>query len=114
MVNFKIDDTEFREYFDRFKDKQKMSALAQKCIDFVYDEAIHFVHIDTGELLMSIDKIPVRYSSSGYEGEVFATSMHGVYEENRGGDHAFMTRAEQSLDTVFDNIVEDWWNENFE
>lgn len=113
MVSYKIDDSEIVGYLNRFKDRKRMAGLAQKCIDFVYDEAIHFVHIDTGELLYSIDKVPVRYGSSGYEGEVFATSMHGVYEEARGGDHAFMSRAEESLNVVFDNLVEEWWNENF-
>lgn len=114
MVNFKIDSSELEEYLLRFKDHGRMSSLGERYLTEIYNEAIHFVHVDTGELMMSIGRTPVTYAGGGYNGEVFATSDHGIYEEARGGEHAFMTQAVQSAETLFPYIIEEWWNENFE
>lgn len=114
MVSFDIKTSELDEYLGRFSKPEAFMDLVNSCVQEVYNEAIHFVHVDTGELLMSIDKIPVTYKGSGYEGGVIATSEHGKWEELRGGDHAFMTLATQSLETLFPYLLEEWWNDKFE
>lgn len=110
MVNFTIDLSQFKWFTERVKDTSLFLPLIDRFEQEVYDEAIHFVHIDTGELLMSIRKDEPRIDGDNIKGEVYATSIHGVYEEARGGEHAFMSLAVQSAEVLKDNIVEEWWN----
>lgn len=70
----------------------------------LFETSQELVHVDTGELKAS-GRVEMSSAGATVTGKVIYEAPQGYFEEQRGGDHAFLTRAAQLTDRVFDEAA---------
>lgn len=114
-LEFKLDDKNLRMRFRKMKNKAIYQEMTNEITQEISEIAYMYAHVDTGEMQDSIYSTPAK---GGWQaiGTVGAMSDHAIYEEGRGGDHAFLTNAieyyeQKVLDSNLQEFLEELINE---
>ena len=79
--------------------------------DVMFDRSQQYVHVITGELKSSGKAAAVKVGPGEVTAEIEYDAPYAIYEEQRGGSHAYLTRAFQSTSDLFEHALPKAWEE---
>lgn len=92
-----------REIIDKGRDEWTAA------MEMFYDRTQEFAHVLTGEMKSS-GEVEVTFGSGEITGTLTYDSEHAVWEEQRGGSHAFITRGWEATESMFERAFPDMWS----
>lgn len=81
----------------------------QAAADLMFDKSQQFAHVLSGEMKASGEPAEVTIKPLEVVATIEYTSDHAIYEERRGGSHAYLTRAFAETSRMFEEALPAAW-----
>lgn len=102
----------WRDGFERLPDDAATEGVRQLRVatDLFFSKTQQFVHVLSGDLKASGDSAVVREGDEVH-GEVEYTEPYAQIEEDRGGEHAYMSRGWEAAADAYETAMGRVWSE---
>ena len=81
----------------------------KQAADVMFDRSQQYAHVLTGENKASGVPPEITFEALQVVATIEYTSDHAIYEERRGGSHAFLTRAFVATERLFESAMPEAW-----